>query len=734
MNIPTGGGGASPGGFDIQRLLNLVFRHSWVIIVTFVVVTVSGVLFFHEQQEAEYESTAVVMVRPTSSNALASGSDAMTMWAAVLDWQRYRSTQLRIMTSSVILSKVVQQLDLQNDPLFPTGGIVGGDSSAPVGEGSGPHSLRALVNILKQSITVEQEGDTMMINITARCAVPHYCADIANSIAKTYMEFNVEQLVGSGVAAENWLRTQYESRRKVLRDSEDALVEFRSDRNLISVSLEDQYNITGRNLSSLAEKLLEAQYQVDSLEVTMSEIARVRASEDYLSAGLIEVVDNSVVQQLKQQLTTLDTERASMAVVYGDQHPNMKANAEKRRLVEESLVREIDAELSSQQLRYETGKSLVRAIEEKMRANYADAMDMGDEQVQYERLVRETEINRGLVSKIEEKLHSVELANKLEPQNIQVMEYAPVPASPIYSKNLPTTLIAAGLGLVLGLGMAFVLEALDNTVSSHEEIEQDFELPFLGIVPTMNTGRHRDMPELGPTRGETFNPDTFVVDYPRSSVAEAMRSIRTNLAFMMSEEPLKKVLITSAVPLAGKSTFAISLATIMGQVGKKVVLVDNDLRKARLHKALNIDATEGLTSVLSGEATIDDVLYESSIPGVTVMPCGPTPADPAELIMSSAYADVLETLEERFDIVILDAPPVQPVTDAVQLSKMVDGTIIVVRARKTRKNALQSTVDKLDAVGAPIAGVVLNDVDIQSRRKGYYYTYGYYGGYYGRTD
>lgn len=725
MNIPSGGGGSAKGGFEAQKALQLIYRHFWVILVTFLVVTISGLLFFHEKQEPQYEATTVVMVRPSTTGTLTDSSDAMTMWAAVLDWQRYRSTQLKIMTSSVILSKVVKKLELEHDLAFPSGEI---------DEDQEPLSLTQLVNILKKNVTVQQEGDTMMVNIKAKCVVPHYCADIANAVAKVYMEFNVEQLVGSGIAAENWLRAQYETRRQNLRESEDALVQFRSDRNLISVSLEDQYNITGRNLSSLAEKLLDAQYQVDSLEVTMREIQRVRKSEDYLSAGLIEVVDNGVVQSLKQELTTLDTERASQAVLYGDEHPTMKANAEKRRLVEEALIREIDAELSSLQLRYETGKSLVQAIHDKMQRNYADAMDMGDEQVKYERLVRETEINRGLLNTIEEKLHAVQLANKLEPQNIQVMEEAQVPVAPISNKNLPTTLIAAGLGLALGLAMAFVVESLDNTVSTHQEIEEDFELPFLGIVPSMKASGKPDIPGLGPTRGDVFSKDTFVHNYPRSSVAEAMRSIRTNLAFMMTEEPLKTILVTSSVPLAGKSTFALSLATIMAQIGKKVVLVDNDLRKARLHHALQIDGSEGITSVLSGSVSLEQALKPTSIPGVTLLPCGPIPQEPAELIMSDGYRKLLTELQESFDVVIIDAPPVEPVTDSVQLAKMVDGTILVVRARKTRKDALRSTRDKLDAVGAPIAGVVLNDVDIESKRKGYYYTYGYYGNYYGHSD
>src|SRR5699024_6540014 len=193
----------------------------------------------------------------SATGTLADTSDAMTMWAAVLDWQRYRSTQLKIMTSSVILGKVVKKLDLEHDLEFPSG-----EADAE----QEPPSLNQLIQHLKRNVVVEQEGDTMMVNIRARCLVPRYCADIANGIAKVYMEFNVEQLVGSGIAAENWLRAQFEARKEALRDSEDALVRFRSDRNLISVSLEDQYNITGRNLSSLAEKLLDAQYQVDSLE------------------------------------------------------------------------------------------------------------------------------------------------------------------------------------------------------------------------------------------------------------------------------------------------------------------------------------------------------------------------------------------------------------------------------------------------------------------------------------
>src|SRR5690625_5342232 len=200
MNIPSGGGGSAKGGFEAQKALQLIYRHFWVILVTFLVVTISGLLFFHEKQEPQYEATTVVMVRPSTTGTLTAPSDAMHVWAAVLDMQRYRSTQLKIMPSSVILSKVVKKLELEHDLAFPSGEI---------DEDQAPLSLTQLVNILKKNVTVQQEGDTMMVNIKAKCAVPHYCADIANAVAKVYIEFNVVQLVGSCIAEDKSCREMW---------------------------------------------------------------------------------------------------------------------------------------------------------------------------------------------------------------------------------------------------------------------------------------------------------------------------------------------------------------------------------------------------------------------------------------------------------------------------------------------------------------------------------------------
>lgn len=721
MNAPTQRN-SSGNGFDPSAVFALLLRHGWVILVTFAVVTMAGALLFKDKVTKIYESSSVVMVQPMSPPILGGQDAAITMWATFLDAQRYRSTQLKILTSSAILQRVVDRLDLDNDPDFPYGPVVDGEERAP---------FENPIAYLQRVIKVEQVGDTMLAKITVTCIQPRYCADVANALAETYVEFNYEQRISSGASAENWLRKQYEQRRKATEDAENALLAFRRERNLLSVALDDQYNLTGQSLSALASNLLAAEHEIDKLATAMREIQRVRTSGDYLSAGLAEVVDNALVQTLKGQLIALETERASLGVLYLDEHPQMKANADKYAKVQATLEREIDAELSSLQLVYDTSVNLAATIRQKMMATYEEALALGDVSVEYERLNRDATVNREVFQQLDRRLQEVELSNQLEPNNVQVMEIAPVPTVAINASGAPTLLIAAVAGLVIAFGVAFLLEMLDNTVKTQTQIEEEFGLSFLGIVPKMSTVKASAQPERGPKKGQKYHPDTFVADFPRSPMAEAMRSLRTNLLFMATDTELRMIAVTSSSPLEGKSTIAISLATIMAQAGNRVLLVDNDLRKPRLHSGLSLRNDIGFTSVVAGDVPLEDAVQPSGIAGVDALVCGPLPVSPTELMLSKAYDDVLTLLRNRYDVVILDAPPVNPVTDAVVLAQKVDGMLLVVRATKTKKDALRHAVDQLDAVAAPLLGVVLNDVDLDSRKQGYYYAYRQYAAYYG---
>lgn len=720
MNAPNNRQGTG-GGFNPAHLLGLLLRHGWVMLVVFVIVTALTSFLFKQTATTVWRAHAVVMVQPMTPPVLGGNDPAVMMWSAFLDAQRYRSTQLRIMGSTQLVQQALERLDLENDPEFPYGEQTTSEA---------PTRPVDLVQYVKSNVLVEQDADTMMVNITVSCFVPRYCAAIANALADEYVRFNYEQRISAGASAENWLRHQYEARRKLLEEAEDALVEFRREKNLVSVSLDGAFNLTGQSLTALAQRRLEAEGEVDRLATTMREIERVRSSGDYLSAGLVDVVENELVGRLKGQLVELATERASLAVLYLDNHPLMKANAEKTALVRESLDREIDAALTSQQIVYDTAANLAATIRTKMDESYNEALLLGDTQVEYERLVRSLELHREVSTQIERRLQEVELANQLEPNNVQVMERAGVPIAAAGAKGVPVFLLALVVGLLAAFGAAFLMEMFDNTVKTQSHIEDDMQLPFLGIVPSMAAAK--DGPSSrGPAAGEAYHPDTFVNAYPKSPVAEAMRSIRTNLMFMGTEKPLKRVLVTSAAPLEGKTTIAVSVATIYAQSRLRVLLVDNDLRRPRLHAALQIPNGDGVTSILAGERTIEECIVETSIPGVHALTCGPLPNNPSDIMLSERYHKLLDELSERYDLVVFDAPPVAPVTDSVQISQRMDGVIFVVRAGKTRKDTFRFAIDQLDGVAAPILGVVLNDVDIQSRRKGYYYSYRQYAQYYG---
>jgi capsular exopolysaccharide synthesis family protein len=275
-------------------------------------------------------------------------------------------------------------------------------------------------------------------------------------------------------------------------------------------------------------------------------------------------------------------------------------------------------------------------------------------------------------------------------------------------------------GLLLGLGLALVLEFLDSSVTSQQEIEERLGLSFLGFVPT-----------IPDSAGEV--KDLHMHHEPKSLIAECTRVIRTNLLFMSPDKPFKRMLITSSGPQEGKSTTVINLGIAMAQSGNKVLLIDTDMRRPRLHKAFGVPNDVGVSSLLVGDGTIDSAIKTTEVPGLFLLSCGPVPPNPAELLHTKAFSDLLAQLGTRFDRIVLDSPPVGAVSDAVVLATLVDGVVMVLKAGKTQSDTARRTVRMLRDVKAPLFGAVLNDVDLERTKYGDYY-YGYAYRYYGYGD
>jgi polysaccharide biosynthesis transport protein len=285
-------------------------------------------------------------------------------------------------------------------------------------------------------------------------------------------------------------------------------------------------------------------------------------------------------------------------------------------------------------------------------------------------------------------------------------------------------LIGLVLGLVLGLALAFGLEMLDNTVTSQEQIEEGLGLAFLGILPSFH-GRD----------GKQIHNDLVVHEQPNSAAAECCRAIRTNLLFMSPDKPLRTILVTSSGPRDGKTTTAVSLAITMAESGNRVLLVDCDLRRPRVHSAFKTANGSGVSSLILGEGTLKESVKSSGIPNLSLLTCGPVPPNPAELLHASAFRALLEQMQQHFDRIILDSPPIGAVADAVVISTQVDGTVVVVKSGVTSKDLARRTVRALRDVNARVFGAVLNDINLEDRQSGgYYYHYTKYGYYYGASD
>jgi len=277
-------------------------------------------------------------------------------------------------------------------------------------------------------------------------------------------------------------------------------------------------------------------------------------------------------------------------------------------------------------------------------------------------------------------------------------------------------LAAILLGLLLGVGLAIGVEFLDNTIRSQEHVEQ-LGVTFLGVIPRVKPGDD----------GRT--DDLVVLHQPKSVVAECCRAIRTNLLFMSPDKPLRSILITSAGPQDGKTTTAIDVAIAMAESGSRVLLVDADMRRPRVHKALGLAEGLGLSSLILGEGRLEQAIRRTELPNLHALTCGPIPPNPAELLHTEAFAALFKRMVEGFDRVVIDSPPVSAVSDALVLSTLVDGTVLVVKAGHTTRDAARRAVRSLADVKARLLGAVLNDLDTQDQRYGgYYYAYGYYYG------
>jgi capsular exopolysaccharide synthesis family protein len=745
---PIGVGAAGQGGseLELKALLRIVSRRRWVGIAVLIATIVLGTILTVRAPRI-YQASSVLLIDHSTPDVLSDVREVYDMgspgyWAS----KEYYETQYAVITSQPVADRAAQALGLSKEalrqdvqeeilarpPSVITDNIV--DSlSAPLRERLAFVGItRATSNeeielylesaspvkAIQGRISVRPVKGSRLARIAAEDTSPQRAARIANTVAESFINYNIDQKIFVTRSAIDWLSDQAKELQEKLTRSEEALHAFKVKSNIVSVSMEDRQSMISESLSQLNRSLSELQAKRVSLESRKEQLSL--ANDDELDLDSIdEVITNRLVQEYKSSLTRLIQEESELSIRYTGQHPKLLTVRNKLKLVSENLRKEVGKIGRSinreHDITIKTETRLRTAIEELKK----EALQINKKEIEYNRLKRERDHTTALYQVILKRQKEADLTHLLRLSNVRLLEIATVPDSPVRPRIKFNVLISMLIGVFLGIVVTFVVDYFDDSVSSQRDIEQSVGLPFLGVFPII-----AEDPD-----GDSENPssrDLYILNEPRSSVAECCRSLRTNIMFMSPDDPARSLVVTSSAPREGKSTTLINLAITMAQSNLKTVVVDTDLRRPRLHKTFSVDNRVGVSSFILGEMDVPGVIQPSSVDGLDVVTCGPIPPNPTELLHTERFRTFLKELEARYDRVLLDSPPVIAVTDAQILASMADGTIMVVRANETSRHSANQAKRALNNVGARILGVVLNGFDLsQSERHGYY-QYQYY--------
>jgi capsular exopolysaccharide synthesis family protein len=397
-------------------------------------------------------------------------------------------------------------------------------------------------------------------------------------------------------------------------------------------------------------------------------------------------------------------------------------------VVQRRLNMEVSKAIASIKNEYESGlrrESLLRAAFEQQKTK---AMEVQQRAIQYNILKREADTNKELYKTLLQRMKEVGVSATLNPSNIKVIDQAEVPTAPYKPNRQRNLVMALAVGLFLGIGLALFFEYFESTIKTPSDVEQIIRLPSFGIVPEISYKKRR-----GLDKGKAYPIELITFRHPRSMLSEAYRGIRASILLSFSERPPKTIVISSPSPAEGKTTTLVNTAIALSQIGAQVLIIDADMRKPKVHQIFDQGNGMGLSTFLSGNVKLGSVVKKTNIPNLSHISAGPVPPNPSELLGSKLFKEMLKSLAENFDQIIIDSPPVLGFTDSIVLSSSVDGVILVVLGGKTQKEALQQAKETLLQVNAKILGVVINRVNIQRYEyKDYYYRHQYYQSYYGK--
>ncbi|HEX8107956.1 MAG TPA: polysaccharide biosynthesis tyrosine autokinase [Kofleriaceae bacterium] len=696
---------------DLRRYLAALRKYVW-LLAALIVLSIAGAVIFTTTQTPIYQATASVQVEPKLPDVLGTG-DLLNVAGANAE---YYKQQKQVLSSFTLIQKTVEQNDLIPKLL-----------SERERKGlSHDEQLQLATTRLQLDLAVKYPEADRIFYVSVKSPSAEDAKLIADAHVATYESYARGLLALSSNNASEALQAEFTDAEAKLRATEQKIYDFQAKNDMVAVTIEAQQNLVQGNILAFTAKLNDARARQIELAARLAEMKKEQG-EDVLASPVIMMGDNPSFESLRTQYYTEKNRLIEIEKDLGPKHPDYIVQKQKVDLLYQALQGELKILVRGTQDQYNAQLAASAGLSAEIDKYKQEAKKLSPLIAIYNELLREKKEYDDKYNILRARLSSAQMTGSLSSSvsNVRGLDKALLPQTPV-SPNMRTNVtVAAVLALLAGIAIIFLIVFLDRSIKTTGDATQAADAPVLGVIPQLTAAA------LGGASDDRAR-DMYVHENPKSPIAECCRSLRTNILFSAADRQLKTLVVCSANPREGKTTSVLYLGTTMAQSGQRTLVIDTDMRRPRLHRSTGVALAPGLSNLLIGEDSYDHLIKPTEVANLFILPCGLTPPNPAELLLTKRFEHVLGELARRFDRVILDSPPIQAVTDAVVLSKRVDGVILVVRASKTMRDELRRSARQIRDVGGAIVGVIVNELDARDYGYGGYGYGGYgYGRYYG---
>jgi len=721
---------------DIRRYFQVLLKRKWLI-----AAVVGTVLLLVAIQSFTttplYRATARVQIDPEAANILPY-KDVYESAERYLSSEIYLQTELEILQSRALARRVIDRLNLANDPRFKepvSQGVVisqvgwlkhaiaslkpGGaeDRRKLTGEdpAAGAQENRAVLDTFTDRLDVEQVPNSRLVEISWISPNPGLAAAVSDTLAEEFIEQNLQTKFEANTRATEFLKKQLQDMKGKVEKSEQELVKYARENNIVSIG-PDRGSIVLQTLEDLNRQMTTVEGDL------IGKTADFQAVRDATPENFPQSLRTPSISLLEERLFGLQQNLASLTAQFGNEWPAVIQVRQQIQEVEQQLKREKKETINRVQSEYRVAVNRRQMLLGALNRQKAQANQLNQDSIEYNILQREVDTNRQLYEGLLQRLKETGISAGMRTSNIHVVDHAEVPDAPYSPQRAADLAMGFGVGLFIAIGLAFLMEYLDNTLKSPEDMEQSLGLPSLGVIPTM-----ADLPAGSSRLLAARNEGGANAELPtrispaRFRVWEAYRSLRTSILLSHSGTPPKVIMITSSVPGEGKTTTVANTGIVLAQTGARTLLIDLDMRKPALASTFGYNGNQGISAYLSGNGDLSSQIRQTNYPNLFLLPAGFRPPNPAELIGSERMETALRLLGDYFKYILIDTPPILSVTDGLLLSPHVDGVVLVIKGGATPKEAARKAGNHLLSVGARILGALINNVDMDAPEYAYYY-------------